>query len=321
MRIKNAYQLRFLLVALAFVALGIALAWPLAKGWEPVHIAAILLLIGLLMGYLLKIANFVPAQVNYFLRSLLSHDYMIHFPPTKDAELEGMYDNMNRIIGQYRDSLLDIEYKQKYYDRLLRIMTHELRNSMTPIVTLSSDMLKRPESYTPQRLHEGMEVIHEQCVSVKTFLDSYHKLTHLPEPKKTVIEVEKLFNQLKILLNNPAVHFSWGEGMTLYADEGLLTQVLTNLIKNACEATEGQENALVRVVASVANGSPYIQVDDNGPGIPEEIRDEVFLPFYTTKEEGTGIGLCLSRQIMRQHGGDLKLLPTHVRGAAFMVML
>ena len=109
--------------------------------------------------------------------------------------------------------------------------------------------------------------------------------------------------------------------MTLYADEGLLTQVLTNLIKNACEATEGQENALVRVVASVANGSPYIQVDDNGPGIPEEIRDEVFLPFYTTKEEGTGIGLCLSRQIMLLHGGDLKLLPTHVRGAAFMVML
>ncbi len=321
MRIKNAYQLRFLLTAMLFVILGIALAWTLVKEWEPVYIVAIVLLIGLLMGYLLKMANFVPTQVNYFLRSLLSHDYMIHFPPTKDAELEDMYVNMNRIINQYRDSLLDIEYKQKYYDRLLRIMTHELRNSITPIVSLSSDILKRPENYTPDRLHEGMEVIHEQCVSVKTFLDSYHKLTHLPEPRKTTIEVKKLFNQLNLLHNSPTIHYSCVEGMTLYADESQLTLVLTNLIKNACEATDGQENALVRVVASMANDSPYIQISDNGPGIPEDIREEVFLPFYTTKREGTGIGLCLSRQIMLQHGGDLKLLPTHGRGASFMLTL
>ena len=74
-------------------------------------------------------------------------------------------------------------------------------------------------------------------------------------------------------------------------------------------------------MASEADGNPYVMVSDNGPGIPEEIREEIFLPFYTTKQEGTGIGLCLSRQIMRQHGGDLKLLPTHGQGAAFMVIL
>lgn len=321
MRIKNAYQLRFLLVALAFVALGGVLVWPLAKGEEPVYLVAVVLLIVLLMGYLLKMVNFVPGQVNYFLRSLLSHDYMIHFPPTKDAELENMYRDMNLIIGQYRDSLMDIEYKQKYYDRLLRIMTHELRNSITPIVTLSSDMLKRPESYTPQRLHEGMEVINSQCVSVKGFLDSYHQLTHLPTPQKDKIKVEKLFNQLKVLMNNPSIHFEWGEGMSIQADESLLTLVLTNLIRNACEAVEGKPDARVRVAASESNGSPYIEVSDNGPGIPEAIREEVFLPFYTTKSNGSGIGLCLSRQIMHQHGGDLKLLPTHGRGATFIVTL
>lgn len=321
MKIKNAYQSRFLLVAIALIASGMTLEWTLEQEKEFVYIVAILLLIGALMSILLKLANFVPAQVNYFLQSLICHDYMIHFPPTKDIELESMYNNMNRIITQYRDSLLDIEYKQKYYDRLFRIMTHELRNSITPIVTLSSDMLKQPQNYPPERLKEGMEVIHEQCVNVNTFLEAYHKLTHLPEPDKTVIEVESLFNKLKILLNNPAIHFSWGKEMTLYADENLLTLVLTNLIKNACEATEGQEDALVRVVASLSNGSTYIQISDNGPGIPESIRDDIFLPFYTTKQEGTGIGLCLSRQIMRLHGGELQLLPTHIRGAAFVVTL
>lgn len=321
MRIKNAYQLRFLLVALVFVALGGVLVWPLAKGEEPVYLVAVAMLIVLLMGYLLKMVNFVPGQVNYFLRSLLSHDYMIHFPPTKDAELENMYRDMNLIIGQYRDSLMDIEYKQKYYDRLLRIMTHELRNSITPIVTLSSDILKRPESYTPQRLHEGMEVINNQCVNVKGFLDSYHQLTHLPTPKKDKIKVEKLFNQLKVLMNNPSIHFEWGEGMSIHADESLLTLVLTNLIRNACEAVEGNPDACVRVVASESNGSPYIQVSDNGPGIPESIREDIFLPFFTTKSDGSGIGLCLSRQIMLLHGGDLKLLLTHGRGAAFIMTL
>ena len=109
--------------------------------------------------------------------------------------------------------------------------------------------------------------------------------------------------------------------MTLYADEGLLTQVLTNLIKNAREATEGLPDARIHIVASEADGSPYISVSDNGPGIPEEMAEEVFLPFYTTKQSGTGIGLCLSRQIMRLHGGDLKLNKHQGRGATFMVML
>ncbi len=319
MRIKNAYQLRFLLVALLLVVLGGVLAWPLAKGEEPVFLAIVLLLIGALMGYLLKMANFVPGQVNYFLRSLLSHDYMIHFPPTKDVELDTMYRDMNKIIVHYRDNLLDIEYKQQYYNRLLRIMTHELRNSITPVITLSSDMMKRPENYTPDRLRRGMEVIHGQCVSVKSFLDSYYKLTHLPEPNKEVIEVDQFFDRLQSLMKHPTVHFSWGKGMTLMADEAQLTLVLTNLIRNAREATEGMPDASIHVVATDSGGSPYIQVSDNGAGIPEGIREEIFLPFYTTKQEGTGIGLCLSRQIMRLHGGDLQLLPTHGQGATFIL--
>lgn len=319
MRIKNAYQLRFLLLAFAFIALGGLLIWGFFKEREPIYWIPITLVIFLLMRQLIKMANFIPGQVNYFLRSLLSHDYMIHFPPTKDDELESMYKHMNQIIAHYRDNLLDIEYKQKYYDRLLRIMTHELRNSITPIISLSSDILKHPGNYPPQRLHDGMEVINSQCVSVKTFLDSYHELAHLSEPKKTKIEVEKLFRHLKELMKHPAIHFSWGNGMTLNADEGMLIQVMTNLIRNACEATEGKEEAHIQVIASESNGSPYIQISDNGPGIPTAIQEEIFLPFYTTKQNGSGIGLCLCRQIMHLHGGDLKLSPYNKKGATFIL--
>lgn len=319
MRIRNAYQVKFVLVALALVALGWLVASLPFKGYEMLYLGIIGLVVIGLIRYLLKLANLIPNQVNYFLHSLLCHDYMIHFPSIKDANLEVMYENMNRIIAQYRDSLLDIEYKQHYYNRLLRIMTHELRNSITPVITLSSDMMKRPENYTPDRLRRGMEVIHGQCVGVKSFLDSYYQLTHLPEPKKAVIEVDKFFGKMQELMNEPSVKFSWGEGMTLMADEAMLTQVLTNLIRNAREATEEMADACVRVVATDSGGSPYILVSDNGPGIPDDIKEEIFLPFYTTKQDGNGIGLCLSRQIMRQHGGDLKLSLSNGTGATFMV--
>ena len=319
MRIRNAYQVKFVLVALALVALGWLVASLPFKGYEMLYLGIIGLVVIGLIRYLLKLANLIPNQVNYFLHSLLCHDYMIHFPSTKDANLEVMYENMNRIIAQYRDSLLDIEYKQHYYNRLLRIMTHELRNSITPVITLSSDMMKRPENYTPDRLRRGMEVIHGQCVGVKSFLDSYYQLTHQPEPKKAVIEVDKFFGKMQELMNEPSVKFSWGEGMTLMADEAMLTQVLTNLIRNAREATEEMADACVRVVATDSGGSPYILVSDNGPGIPDDIKEEIFLPFYTTKQDGNGIGLCLSRQIMRQHGGDLKLSLSNGTGATFMV--
>lgn len=319
MNIKNAYQARFVLLALGFMALGWLMAYPPFENYEFFYIALIALAAVWLIKYMLKFVNFVPAQVNYFLRALLCSDYMIHFQPTKDMELEEMYEKMNLIIRLYRDSMLDIEYKQQYYNRLLRIMTHELRNSITPVITLSSDMLKRPENYNSEKLHRGMEVIHGQCVSVKSFLDSYHELTHLPEPQRTVIEMDKFFGAMQELLGDPSVHFQWAEGMTLLADESMLSSVLTNLIRNAREATAGIADACVRVLATNSGGSPYIQVSDNGPGVPDNIREEIFLPFYTTKQEGTGIGLCLSRQIMRLHGGDLKLSVSNGQGATFIV--
>lgn len=320
MKLPYKYALTFLVMALLFMVLGGLIAWGELKDWLPMHTEAIVLVSLLLLVFMVKQAYFIPNQIIYFLKSLMNKNYTMHYPTVKDAKLDEMYAGMNHITKLYSDSLTDIEYKQLYYDRLLRIMTHELRNSITPVISLSSDMLKRPENYTPEELHEGMEMIHDQCVSVKAFLDSYRQLTHLPAPKKEEVKIDKLFTQLQTLMAHPSLHFTWGNGMKVTADANQLTLVLTNLIKNAREATEGTPDAYIHIVASEADGSPYIAVSDNGPGIPDEMAEEVFLPFYTTKQSGTGIGLCLSRQIMRLHGGDLKLNKHLGGGATFMVV-
>ena len=321
MKIPFKHSLPFILLAFIFMGIGGLITWGYLKEWLPTHLELIALIALLLMVWMARRIYFIPKQVTFFLKSLMNKNYMMNYPPSGDPKLNEMYEGMNRITQLYRDSLSDLEYKQLYYDRLLRIMTHELRNSITPVISLSSDMLKRPENYSPEEIHEGMEVIHDQCVSVKAFLDSYRQLAHLPAPVKEEVDVEKLFAQLQKLLAHPSLHFTWGNGMKVTADADQLTLVLTNLIKNAREATEGKPDACIHIVASEADGSPYISVSDNGPGIPDEMVEEVFLPFYTTKQSGTGIGLCLSRQIMRMHGGDLKLNSHYGQGATFMVTL
>lgn len=313
------YHLKFILPAIAFMPLGAITLWLATQGWILYYLPLIILTGYLLIKSLMKQADRIPNQVNYFLRSLRNGDFMVRFPSTKNAELASMYKDMNNIVSTYRDHLLDFEYKQHYQERLQRIVTHELRNSIAPIIILSDDMLNSPEKYTPERIQQGMKVVHKQCVSVKNFLDEFHQLTHLPLPTKKEINIEELFGQLQLLLAHPSLYFSWGQGVTLIADTDQLTLALTNIIRNAREATKGIPDAHIEVTASEANGETYISVTDNGPGIPEELTEKIFLPFYTTKTNGSGIGLCLSRQIMRQHGGNLTFHSQPGRGTTFIL--
>lgn len=313
------YHLKFILPAIAFMPLGAITLWLILQGWILFYLPLIVLIGYLLIKLQIKQADHIPNQVNYFLRSLINEDFMIHYPSTKELELNSMYKDMNCIINTYRERMLNFEYKQHYQERLQRIVTHELRNSIAPLIVLSNDMLTSPEKYTHERIQQGMKVVHRQCVSVKNFLDEFHQLTNLPLPTKKEVKIEELFGQLQTLLAHPSLYFSWGHGITLTADIEQLILVLTNLIRNAREATEGMPDARIEVKASESNGETYISITDNGPGIPEEQKEKIFLPFYTTKTNGSGIGLCLSRQIMRQHGGNLTLHTNHGRGAIFIL--
>jgi len=211
--------------------------------------------------------------------------------------------------------------------KLIRILMHEIMNSIAPITSLSESLSKfftidgRPA--LPEEINEniilmtirGLNVIKEQGNSLMLFVESYRKLTRLPNPDKKVFKVADLVSRIKVLYsslgNNDNVKLTVTLNpldIELNADENLISQVLINLLKNALEANETNPEGKIHMHAQYSsNNRTEISVMDNGPGIPEEIIEQIFVPFYTTRQNGSGIGLSLSRQIMRLHGGSLQV--------------
>lgn len=226
------------------------------------------------------------------------------------------------------------------WQKLIRVLTHEIMNSITPITSLSETLLKyyvpsgkiagessddkatdakvpgsKPvDETTIANTVKGLEVIKERGVGLVRFVESYRKLTRLSKPVLKPIVLKELFTHLLLLLENePDFHrirFNLDiepSDMGIEADEAQLSQLFINLIKNAMQAVESIESPEIVITAGRSEtGYLEVRVVDNGPGIPSEIMDQIFIPFFTTKENGSGIGLSLSRQIMRNHGGSIE---------------
>lgn len=210
------------------------------------------------------------------------------------------------------------------WQKLIRVLTHEIINSVSPISLLSSSLLKELETLSLKppigksaqirSWMESLEAIQKRSVGLKRFVENYKSIAKVPETRLTSVSIKELIEQVHILLKRDlekeAIAFSFKilpGSLKVTADEKLLEQVMINLVKNAMESLLTQDNKSISIAAFEVNGSPRIQVKDNGPGIPESEIDNVFLPFYTTKADGSGIGLNLSKQIMRAHKGKLAL--------------
>lgn len=267
----------------------------------------IVLLIVLIFGTI-RLVHFPIKQVRMFLLSIQCGEHMIRLPIVKDRMLREMHDNMNRILAHYHENERAIETKKIYYDRMLRIMTHEIRNTVTPIITLSDYYTTSDEPIEQADIKEGMTIINTQSKNIKRFLDSYHTLTHLPPPSPTEISIPLLFGEMHKLFEKefPSVKFAVHRpDIQITADASQVRIVLSNLLRNAMQSASEHPDGSVELRATLCEGVPLITVTDNGDGIPASRMEEIFLPFYSTKENGNGIGLCLSRQIMRLHGGEL----------------
>jgi signal transduction histidine kinase len=158
-----------------------------------------------------------------------------------------------------------------------------------------------------------------------SFVESYRKLTRVPEPEKKLFKVADLMSRVQILYNsldninktNLIISLKKSD-LEIFADQNLISQVLINLLKNALEANENNFDGKITIVSSENSGNhSEICVIDNGPGISEENLDEIFVPFFTTRQNGSGIGLSISRQIMRAHGGNLKVRSVPYKETAF----
>lgn len=209
--------------------------------------------------------------------------------------------------------------------KLIRVLMHEIMNSIAPITSLSESLSNiyhnENKPVSPDRINEktiattiqGLNVIQEQGKGLMAFVESYRKLTRIPKPEMRKFLVSDLFSRVKILITsldnemNAAISFQIEKPeMDIIADENLISLVMLNLIKNAIEANTHNSDCRILIRAGLnLNGWPEICISDNGPGISEENIEEIFVPFFTTRENGSGIGLSISRQIMGAHGGRL----------------
>ncbi len=207
------------------------------------------------------------------------------------------------------------------WQKLIRVLSHEIMNSITPITSLSETLLnyfippeKPLDKKTVANTVKGLEVINERGTGLIRFVESYRKLTRLSKPVLKHVNLRNLIEHLMLLLENEAdfqrIQFNVETetpDICIKADEAQLSQVLINLIKNAMYAVKDITEPRISVRAHYTqNGRCEIQVIDNGSGIPPEIMEQIFIPFFTTKENGSGIGLSLSRQIMKNHGGSIE---------------
>lgn len=201
--------------------------------------------------------------------------------------------------------------------KLSHVLTHEIMNAITPVASLSASLLSK-DTWSTEQLREGLSVIYTTSQGLLSFVDNYRKFTSLPRPVPVLFYVQELTDELRTLLLVPErikLEFHLvPEDLLIYADKHLIRQVLINLVRNAIQAI-GEGDGCIRVVAFVQTDERVlIKVSNDGTVIPEEIRSHIFVPFFTTKERGSGIGLSVSRQIMMASGGSLSLLPAGTAG-------
>lgn len=201
--------------------------------------------------------------------------------------------------------------------KLTRVLVHEVANGMTPVCSLSSSMLNKP-SLTSEQLRDGLSAIHVTSQGLLTFIENYRKFTSLPKPHPDVLTIRKLLAEVVSLQMLPVnVHLTVQinpDDLMVYADRHLIRQVFINLLRNAAQAIGEKEGHINIVAVLTENEHVLIYVSNDGPAIKPEDADQLFVPFYTTKRDGSGIGLSVSRQILMQSDGNITLLPPGTRG-------
>ena len=241
-------------------------------------------------------------------------------------------------LASIQDLRNELEEKEmEAWQQLTSVLTHEIMNSVAPISSLASTASRRLQesgdngSITADQAtdaREAVDTIERRSESLINFVDAYKSFTDIPSPEFEVLDAQTLLDNVRSLLRaqieEQALDVSVSvdpPDLTLTADPDLLDQLLINLALNALQAIEEDpetKQGRIQFRGYVDRRSrPVIQVEDNGPGIPPDVQEKIFVPFFTTKEDGSGIGLSLSRQIMRLHGGSLSVRSEEGEGAVF----
>lgn len=214
------------------------------------------------------------------------------------------------------------------WQKLIRVLTHEIMNSMTPIVSLS-ELLKNKQvsgdnnEEDREEVNQAVDTIFRRSSGLVRFVENYRKVTGLPAPVVEIITVDSLLNSAAVLFKEKSdivKILPVTSHLQIIADKAMIEQILINLIRNAVDATQNYSEPSIELSAGInAEGKTYIQVSDNGTGIPADVQERIFIPFFTTKPTGSGIGLSISRQIMHMHKGNLTVISEAGQGSRFLL--
>ncbi len=260
------------------------------------------------------------------------HD-VIHYE--KDSRQMDLALSQNRMLVQGREcriiSLKNLHgtlnrTEMEAWQKLIRVLTHEIMNSITPIISLSDTLCERsnegPLSESVQQtLQQGLGIIHRRCKGLMEFVQNYRKLTRIAPPVKVPIGINAFLKDLQRLVGGTDIRFTddTPAGCVWHADRGQMEQVFLNLLKNAREACRNCPEPEIIVHANKQKERIIFTIKDNGEGILPEVRERIFVPFFTTKPNGSGIGLSLCRQIITLHDGSILVHSEPGSGSEFVL--
>jgi signal transduction histidine kinase len=238
---------------------------------------------------------------------------------------------------------INSEIEQKEFEawhKLIRILTHEIMNSVTPISSLSETMksmlsdkagsqkpLQDISSETITDILFSLNTIQKRSESLLDFVENYRKLTRVPKPVLEPVQIKPLLASIENLMREEFarqdITFAINVGdanQTLHLDASLIEQVIINLVRNSVHALEHRSNKKIEIKAYQEESTNVIEVHDNGKGIPEKELKDIFIPFFSTKKDGSGIGLSLSKQIMSLHNGRIRVSSKVDEGTSFYLV-
>lgn len=259
----------------------------------------------------------VVLRYNHAAQKLLQHEMITHVDQIKESLKNFSSRETNTVLKGRRVRIVafsDIKgelanQETDSWVKLIRVLTHEIMNTVTPIVSLSDTLLRHSEG----EQHEGLSVIHHTSKELIKFVENYRRFTHVPTPQPTLFYVKPFLERMTSLARQRMKDGCEVEtdirpkDLIVYADEGLISRVVTNLLKNAAEAVPAGGHIWLKAYTG-ENDTVVIDVINNGPMIPDDIATHIFVPFFTTKKDGSGIGLSISRQIMRVSNGFISLI-------------
>lgn len=335
-----------LFVLLIVFTLGLGLVGIISRKAIILGTITILIAFGLI-GRLVYYLNSYNRKMKFFFDSIEDNESMLYFPENIGSkEQRYLYASFNRVytlMSEHKKIEFERKLHQKEYEsweKLMRVLTHEIMNSITPIVSLSETLLsyfqikhvskstKDITELTIEKTIRGLETIKSQGQNLIYFTESYRQYSGLKQPEFKYFSLTDLIENIQMLyqeiLQQQQIRFStdfFQPQIQIYADENMLSQVLINLLKNSIQALTEQSEREIHIKVYIQEMILFIKITDNGSGIPSNLLEDIFIPFFTTKKDGTGIGLSLSRQIIRMHGGELSVKSQPFHETSFTISL